>query len=390
MPDTADPQNELTVEVIHSLDQIDRDVWDACAGADNPFLSYDFLQALEASGSATAETGWLPAHMVIKRPVHGDVVAVAPLYLKGHSQGEYVFDHGWAHALESAGGNYYPKLQGAVPFSPVTGPRILVRPDADKQWLYYLAARGMEQIGERYDISSIHVTFLTEEEWSALGDAGWLQRTGCQYHWYNQGYESFDDFLGAMNSRKRKAVRKERREVAETGLTMRHLTGDDLTPEIWDRFYQFYLDTSGRKWGSAYLTRDFFHMIGETMADKCLLVSAEDDGEMIAGAFNMIGGNALYGRNWGCLDRYKHLHFEACYYQAIDFAIERKLEVVEAGAQGEHKIQRGYLPTKTYSAHFIYNPRFREAVDDFLTRERPAIDRQIKYLGEESPYKKGE
>ncbi|MEM6903223.1 MAG: GNAT family N-acetyltransferase, partial [Pseudomonadota bacterium] len=361
-----------------------------CAGADNPFLSYDFLQALEASGSATAETGWLPAHMVIKRPVHGDVVAVAPLYLKGHSQGEYVFDHGWAHALESAGGNYYPKLQGAVPFSPVTGPRILVRPDADKQWLYYLAARGMEQIGERYDISSIHLTFLTEEEWSALGDAGWLQRTGCQYHWYNQGYESFDDFLGAMNSRKRKAVRKERREVAETGLTMRHLTGDDLTPEIWDRFYQFYLDTSGRKWGSAYLTRDFFHMIGETMADKCLLVSAEDDGEMIAGAFNMIGGNALYGRNWGCLDRYKHLHFEACYYQAIDFAIERKLEVVEAGAQGEHKIQRGYLPTKTYSAHFIYNPRFREAVDDFLTRERPAINRQIKYLGEESPYKKAD
>lgn len=374
------------IEVLHSLDGIDRDVWDACAGFENPFVSYDFLFALEASGSAVADTGWLPTHLVLKRH-GGGVMGVAPFYLKNHSYGEYVFDHGWAHALESAGGDYYPKLLGGIPFSPATGPRLLLHPNTDPDHAYYLMARGLESVGEKFDVSSVHIIFNTRDEWRALGKAGWLSRTGCQYHWRNDGYDNFDQFLDALSSRKRKAIRKERKQVVDASLTMRQLTGDDLKPEHWDRFYEFYLDTSGRKWGSAYLTRDFFDRIHHTMADRILLVTAEDDGEMIAGAFNMIGENTLFGRNWGCLERYKFLHFEACYYQAIEFAIERGLTTVEAGAQGEHKIQRGYLPTKTYSSHFIFNPRFREAVEDFLSRERAVIDHNIAQLKHESPFK---
>ncbi len=386
--DSAPPEtNDLIIEAVHSLDDIDREVWDACAGTDNPFVCYDFLHALEASGSATPETGWLGSHIMLRRQSTDQVLGVAPLYIKNHSYGEYVFDHGWAHAFESAGGNYYPKLLGGVPFAPATGPRLLLHPDADPTHCYYLMARGIEQVAERYDLSSIHVIFNTRTEWKALQDAGWLSRTGCQYHWQNDGYDSFDDFLAALTSRKRKAIRKERAQVETSGLTMRRLTGDDLKPEHWDRFFQFYLNTSDRKWGSAYLTRDFFHRIHETMADRILLVTAEDDGEIIAGAFNMIGSDTLYGRNWGCLDQYKFLHFEACYYQAIDHAIEHGLKTVEAGAQGEHKIQRGYLPTKTYSSHFIFHPGFRTAVSEFLSQERAAIDHQIAALKQESPFK---
>lgn len=381
-------QHDLVIEVINSLNDIDRDVWDACAGPDNPFVAYDFLYALEASGSAIADTGWLTSHIILKRPVTGQVLGVAPLYIKNHSYGEYVFDHGWAHAFESAGGDYYPKLLGGVPFSPATGPRLLLHPDADPKSAYYLMARGIETVGERYDLSSIHMIFNTKQEWQALNDAGWLSRTGCQYHWQNRGYQSFDDFLDALSSRKRKAIRKEREQVAASGLTMRRLTGAELTPDHWDRFYEFYLNTTGRKWGSAYLTHEFFYRIHASMADRILLVIAEDEhGDMVAGAFNMIGTDTLYGRNWGCLDKYKFLHFEACYYQAIDYAIEHGLKTVEAGAQGEHKIQRGYLPTKTYSSHFIFNPRLRDAVDDFLSRERAVIDHQIATLKQESPFK---
>lgn len=386
LPQTSPAPDDLMIEVLHSLDGIDRAVWDACAGADNPFVSYDFLHALEASGSSVADTGWLPTHIILKRH-SGAVMGVAPFYIKNHSYGEYVFDHGWAHAFESAGGHYYPKMLGAVPFSPVTGPRLLLHPEANPHHAYYLMARGLETVGEKYDVSSLHIIFNTRDEWEALGKAGWLGRTNFQYHWQNDGYADFEEFLAALSSRKRKAIRKERQQVAEHGLTMRRLTGDDLKPAHWDRFYEFYLNTTGRKWGSAYLTREFFDRIHHTMADRILLVTAEDDGEMIAGAFNMIGTKALYGRNWGCEDRYKFLHFEACYYQAIEYAIEHKLETVEAGAQGEHKIQRGYLPTKTYSSHFIFNPRFREAVEDFLSRERQAVDYNIKQLGLESPFR---
>ncbi|UEM01979.1 GNAT family N-acetyltransferase [Skermanella rosea] len=382
MPDGND---SITVKVIPGIGAVDAAAWDACAGAENPFLSHAFLGALEDSGSCRAVTGWQPQHLVLESP-EGGVWGAVPLYLKSHSYGEYVFDHAWANAYERAGGSYYPKLQAAVPFTPVTGPRLLVHPEAPAGVAPALIS-AMEQLGLRHAVSSIHVTFPTESDWNRFGEAGWLQRIGQQYHWENRGYGSFDDFLGELNSRKRKSIRKERREVAETGVKIHTLTGPDLRQEHWDVFYKFYMDTSDRKWGSAYLNRKFFRQLGETMADRVVLILVEDDGDWVAGALNLLGSDTLYGRNWGCLATYKHLHFEACYYRAIDFAIERGLKRVEAGAQGQHKIQRGYLPTPTYSAHWIRDPGFRAAVADYLRRERPAVESEIAILMQDSPFR---
>ncbi len=344
------------------------------------------MSALEDSASATAETGWLPQHLAIFDD-DKQLIGCAPLYLKSHSYGEYVFDWGWADAYERAGGRYYPKLQCAVPFTPVTGSRLLVHPDAPQQAVKGALIAGMTQLAERHKVSSLHVTFPEHDDWWALGEAGFLRRHGVQYHWTNQGYDSFETFLATLASRKRKAIRKERRKVAESGVTLRALSGAAIEPCHWDAFYRFYLSTSDRKWGHPYLTRDFFARLGEHLADQVVLVLAEHEGKTVAGALNLVGGSTLYGRNWGCVGHYRFLHFEACYYQAIDYAIEHGLRRVEAGAQGEHKIQRGYLPVETYSAHWIRDPGFREAVARFLERERTMMSHERAALAELSPFR---
>jgi hypothetical protein len=373
------------LRIIERIDGIAAALWDRCAGAENPFLSHAFLSALESSGSATARTGWLPQHMIAEDG-EGRVLGVVPMYLKSHSYGEYVFDHGWADAYRRAGGHYYPKLQVSVPFTPVPGPRLLLAPDADDAVADMMIA-GLVEIAERREVSSLHATFLQEATWQRLGDAGFLQRKGYQFHWSNNGYASFDDFLGALSSRKRKAIRKERREAVAAGLTIHRLTGAAIEPRHWDAFFHFYMSTSDRKWGQAYLTRAFFDELGRTMPERVMLVMVEDAGRLVAGALNLIGATTLYGRNWGCIGHYPFLHFEACYYQAIEFAIERGLARVEAGAQGEHKLQRGYLPCATYSAHWIRDPALRRAVDDYLIRERRHIQDQIDGLAEEGPFR---
>jgi predicted N-acyltransferase len=373
------------LRVLERIDEIPAAAWDRCAGADNPFLSHAFLGALEASGSATARTGWLPQHLIAEDG-EGRVLGAVPMYLKSHSYGEYVFDHGWADAYRRAGGQYYPKLQVAVPFTPVPGPRLLLAPDADPTVADMLIA-GLVEIADRRDVSSLHVTFAPEREWQRLGEAGFLQRKGLQFHWRNPGYATFEDFLAALSSRKRKAIRKERREAVAAGLTIKRLTGSEITEQHWDAFFRFYMSTSDRKWGQAYLNRAFFAEIGRSLADRVMLVMVEGGGKLVAGALNLIGSEALYGRNWGCLGHFPFLHFEVCYYQAIEFAIERKLARVEAGAQGEHKLQRGYMPTATHSAHWIRDPALRRAIDDYLKRERVHIQAQIDGLAEESPFR---
>lgn len=387
MPDTGDATE---VHVIASIGEVDAADWDVCAGQHepdaNPTVSHGFLSALEDSGSVKAETGWQPQHLIV-RDGNGRIAACAPMYLKNHSYGEYVFDWGWAEAYERAGGRYYPKLQSSVPFTPVTGPRLMVRDDADEKFADVLVA-GMTALCRQFGVSSLHVTFPREHEWRRFGDAGMLLRTGEQFHWKNHGYATFDDFLAALSSRKRKNLAKERRKVAETGLEIRFLSGDELTEDIWDAFYRFYIDTSDRKWGQAYLNRTFFSLLGERLRGRVMLIAAFDRARPVAAALNLIGGNALYGRNWGASADYRFLHFECCYYRAIDFAIERGLATVEAGAQGPHKLQRGYLPTKTYSAHWIRDPRLRDAIEDFLRRERAAVDSEIAYLDERSPFRK--
>lgn len=385
----AGEREPQTVRLLTGMGLIDAGQWDACAGPENPFVQHAFLLALEESCSATAQTGWQPVHMVVE-DASGALLAAAPMYRKNHSRGEYVFDHGWAEAYERAGGRYYPKLQVAVPFSPVPGPRLLVRGDlSDPERIAALSAliAGMEQAALRLECSSIHVTFPDEATYDRLGEGGWLCRTGIQFHWSNDGYGNFDDFLAALNSRKRKAIRKERRDVAESGVEVLQLTGDAIQPDHWEAFHRFYLETSDRKWGSPYLTLDFLHRLGKTMADRVLLVMCRDGGEWVAGALNLIGSDTLYGRNWGSDGRYRFLHFEACYYQAIEFAIAHGLKRVEAGAQGEHKIQRGYLPVRTYSAHWVADVRFHQAIDAFLKRERLAVERHLVELGQESPYR---
>ena len=380
-----DASAPITVEVHNTIAEIPAAAWDACAGGVNPSVSYAFLSALEDSGSATARTGWMPQHLSIAAP-DGTLLGVAPFYAKSHSYGEYVFDYGWADAYERAGGRYYPKLISAVPFTPVPGPRLLVRPDAPPQTREHLVA-AMVELCNRRKISSVHVTFAEPADAEALSAAGFMQRVGQQFHWKNDGYRDFDDYLAALNSRKRKAVKKERREALEGGLDIEVLTGSDLETRHWDAFYRFYLATSDRKWGQAYLNRKFFALIGERMPGNIVLVLARRGAKYVAGALNLLGKDTIYGRNWGSYGDYKFLHFECCYYRAIEFAIAHGLERVEAGAQGPHKLQRGYLPVPTYSAHWIPDPGFRRAVAQFLTREREMVERKIDALAEYSPFR---
>ncbi|HEV8015828.1 MAG TPA: GNAT family N-acetyltransferase [Stellaceae bacterium] len=383
----ADGGERLTVRIVEDLAVIPAAAWDECAGTDNPFVCHTFLQALEESGSATRETGWLPQHVVIEDQAKR-ILGAAPMYLKSHSYGEYIFDHGWASGYERAGGHYYPKLLAAVPFTPATGPRLLLHPAAGPEIADTLIA-AMVEIAKARKVSSLHVNFPREEEWRRLGDAGFLQRLGRQFHWENDSYQSFDAFLEALNSRKRKQIRRERRDALEGGIEIETLTGDALKPEHWDVFFRFYMSTSDRKWGSAYLTREFFDLLHQRMADRVVLIMARKGARWIGGALNLLGSDTLYGRNWGCNGDYPFLHFEVCYYRAIDFAIARGLKRVEAGAQGQHKIQRGYLPSPTYSAHWIRDPGFARAVADFCARERRAIESEMEELEEGlSPFKR--
>jgi predicted N-acyltransferase len=356
--------------------------WDRCAGTDNPFLTHAFLSALEESGSATARTGWQPLPIAIDG-ADGRPAAVMPAYAKSHSQGEYVFDHAWAEAYERAGGSYYPKLQIAVPFTPVPGRRLLT---ADAKLAPALIAAA-EAVVRQNGLSSAHATFIAPEEVPLFEHAGWLIRIDSQFHWHNEGYKSFEDFLATLSSRKRKAIRKER-AAAVAGLTIEHVTGAAIEERHWDHFWTFYQDTGARKWGRPYLTRAFFSMLGERLADRVLLVFALRDGMPIAGALNLIGSDTLYGRYWGCTEEVPQLHFELCYYQALDAAIVRGLKRVEAGAQGGHKLSRGYRPVPTYSAHYLADPNLRRAVADYLEAERRAVTHEIRALGEMTPFRK--
>ncbi|WP_447909415.1 GNAT family N-acetyltransferase [Brevundimonas bullata] len=377
----------FTLQVNEGIADIGRDAWDACAApAGDPFVSYDFLHACEASGSAVPSQGWAARHLSL-RDEDGAVIGVMPLYLKGHSQGEYVFDHSWADAYQRAGGRYYPKLLGAVPFTPATGPRFLNAPGTDEATVREALLQGALTLVERLGVSSLHVNFPTEPEWRAMTETGLLPRRDIQFIWRNDGYQSFDDFLAALSSNRRKTIRRERRE-AQGQLDIRVLTGADITEAHWDAFFDFYLDTGDRKWGRPYLTRDFFTRVGATMADRIALVMAFRDETPIAGALNFIGRDALYGRQWGALEEVPFLHFELCYYQAIDFAIARGLSRVEAGAQGEHKIARGYLPSPVYSAHFIADPALRDPVARYLDNERPAVEAEMEAMTADlSPYR---
>jgi predicted N-acyltransferase len=379
------------VRIHRRISEIGREAWDGCAPtgtAYNPFVAYDFLQALEESGCAVERTGWGPQHLAVEDEA-GQVAAVMPLYLKSHSQGEYVFDWSWADAYERAGGQYYPKLQCASPFSPVTGPRLMSRPDVDRDQARGYLLGGALTLTDRLDASSLHATFMLEDEWAFAGKQGLLLRQDQQYHWLNNGYRDFDDFLSVLSSSHRKSIRRERRD-AQAQVEIHALCGDEITEDHWDAFFGFYMDTGGRKWGRPYLNRLFFSLLGERMADQVLLVMARKDGRWIAGALNLIGGDCIFGRNWGCVEDVPFLHFELCYYQAIEQAILRGLARVEAGAQGQHKISRGYLPTPVYSAHWIADPALREPVRRYLDQERAGVREQIDYLTEEfSPFKKG-
>ncbi len=364
--------------------------WDRCGGGDGgaPLLRHAFFKALEDSGSASAESGWLPRHLSLE-DTSGHIHGILPFYVKSHSYGEYVFDHAWAAAWQQAGGDYYPKGQVAVPFSPVTGARFLID-SPHKAEAFKTLADGAVQVAKALDLSSLHITFLSDNDAGQLQahNPNWITRHGLQFHWHNRGYGDFDDFLASLVSRKRKSLRRERREIAAQGFRFHRLTGDDLRPHHWDRFYEFYRSTTDKKWGGAYLTRDFFDHIHGSMAASILLVMAEYDGDIVAGALNFIGKNRLYGRNWGSRIERPFLHFETCYYQAIDFAIAHKLKIVEAGAQGLHKVQRGYDPVLTYSSHLMLDAGFNAAVADFSRRERAMINHEAAAIAQHSPYRK--
>jgi predicted N-acyltransferase len=388
----------LAVRTVPSIAEVAPDAWDACAnppafGEDaaegerfNPFIAHAFLLALEQSRSVGGRSGWTPAHTLVEDS-GGRLVAAAPTYLKIHSQGEYVFDHSWAEAYQRAGGRYYPKLQVAVPFTPVTGRRLLVAPGAPKGACETLIA-GLRALREAAGASSIHVTFPDRRDSEALQRAGFVSRTGEQFHFVNEGYRDFDDFLAALSSRKRKAIKRERRDALGDDIAVELLTGSDIKSEHWDAFFVFYMDTGSRKWGRPYLTRDFFNRVGSSMAERILLVMARRAGRYIAGAINYLGDDALYGRNWGAIEERPFLHFEICYYQAIEFAIRRGLKRVEAGAQGEHKLARGYRPVPTYSAHEFADPRFQQAVAAYLARERAAVDEALAEYAEQLPFRR--
>lgn len=394
MNDERDKQSKLTAKVVSRIDAIPAGAWDSCAGQNrtdsNPFVRHAFYSALEDSKSVSAEAGWQPQHVVIEDET-GAALACAALYLKNHSYGEYVFDHGWANAYQRAGGRYYPKLQCAVPFTPVTGPRLMVRSDLDETTQRELQATlitTMVELAKQRRVSSLHVTFPTESEQQMMAEMEFLPRIGEQYHWKNEGYGSFDDFLDAMSSRKRKNIRKEREKANSCGVRIETLVGSDIKAHHWDAFYRFYTDTSDKKWGQAYLTREFFDLLSQRMPEAVVLVMGFEGERPVCGAINLRGGNALFGRNWGGIVDYPFLHFECCYYRAIDYAIAHKLEWVEAGAQGQHKIQRGYLPRPTYSAHWIAEPGFRQAVARFLEEERELVAQRIEALEDWGPFKK--
>jgi predicted N-acyltransferase len=411
---------EFRIRVLPAIAEVPADVWDACANpggalpkADkqahelvkvtselsahgsvetcgysyNPFVSHAFLGALEASQSAVARTGWQPQHLLAETE-DGTVLGTCPCYLKSHSRGEYVFDAGWADAYERAGGAYYPKLQVSVPFTPATGPRLMVRPGAQPEQARAALAAGLMALTEKREASSAHVTFLPREESDVLVARGFLQRTDQQFHWDNAGYATFEDFLTALAARKRKLVKRERRDATADGITLHWLTGSDLTEDVWDAFFSFYMDTGSRKWGRPYLTRAFFSMVGETMREHILLVMARRAGRWIAGAINFIGSDILYGRHWGAIEEHPFLHFEVCYYQAIEYAIAHRLRRVEAGAQGEHKLARGYMPVTTYSAHYIADPALRRAIADYLKRERLYVSAAGEELAAHAPFRK--
>jgi predicted N-acyltransferase len=404
--------DNLRIRIVPSLGEVAAASWNACAltpviqpslqqrngypfsaqsisqdHPSNPFVTHEFLAALELSKSVGPRTGWMPRHLLAESAENGLVGAV-PCYAKSHSRGEYVFDRGWAEAYERAGGSYYPKLQVSVPFTPATGPRLLVRPGAQADLIRAALADGLVALCGQLETSSVHVIFLPEAEARFLTDRGFLLRTDQQFHWENAGYASFEDFLAALAARKRKTIRRERKAAVEGGITLHWLTGSDLTETIWDTFFDFYMDTGSRKWGRPYLTREFYSRIGETMRDHILLVMARRAGRWIAGAINFIGRDTLYGRHWGAVEQHPFLHFEVCYYQAIDFAIAQGLARVEAGAQGEHKLARGYLPVTTYSAHFIADPALRRAVADYLVRERAYVAAAGAELASLAPFRK--
>jgi len=378
----------VEISVLTGLDQIAAAEWDACAAPEDgrptdPFTTHRFLSALETSGSVGAGTGWAPRHLVAR--VGGQLLGVMPLYAKGHSQGEYIFDFNWAHAYERAGGQYYPKLQCAVPFTPATGRRFLLHPDAPDQ-VAVLLAEGARELARQNKLSSFHITFCTKEEWARGPEMGLMQRKSQQFHWVNAGFGGFDDYLAALSSRKRKNVRRERATAQAFGGEIIRLTGDQIQPEHWDYIWAFYQDTGSRKWGTPYLTRDFFDIAHATLRDDILLILAVKDGVPIAGALNFIGADTLYGRYWGCTEHHDCLHFEICYYQAIEAAIEMGLARVEAGAQGEHKLARGYLPVPCYSLHWIAEQRFAAAVQDFLMEEGEMVVAEIDYLSSHTPF----
>ena len=385
----------VTITLAQSLKEVDAAAWDRCATGtadekgedDNPFVRHAFLSALEDSGSAIAETGWGGAHLLM----HNDkkeLIGAVPAFLKSHSRGEYVFDHAWADAYRRVGGHYYPKLQIAVPFTPVTGPRLLIAPSPQHNELRDHLASALKNVAAKTDASSVHATFLTEADLKSFSNAKYLQRYDQQFHWINDQYNSFDDFLTSLSSRKRKSIKRERRDALSAEIAMEWVTGSDIKEHHWDAFFEFYIDTGSRKWGSPYLTREFFSLIGERMASKILLVMAKRDGRYIAGAINFIGSRTLYGRNWGAIEHHPFLHFETCYYQAMDFAIAHKLVSVEAGAQGEHKLARGYRPVMTRSAHFLRDPGLHQAVANYLEEERAYVERLGGVLADHLPFRK--
>jgi predicted N-acyltransferase len=391
-------ESQTKTRVIHSLSKADPQQWNSCANPVqlhnnqktryDPFVSFEFLHALEESDSAVAETGWYPHHL-LEVDSFGNYLGVVPMYLKHHSMGEYVFDYGWADAFHRAGGNYYPKLQIAVPFTPATGKRILLKPGAQAEKVAFRLLDRAISLLKKYQASSLHLTFIEKETWQKLGERGFLQRIDQQFHWQNRHYGSFNDFLTTLSSKKRRNIIKERKQALKNNVSIEHLTGSAITETHWDIFFECYQDTGSRKWGNPYLSRKFFSLIGQSMPDAILLILCKRNGRYIAGALNFIGGDTLFGRYWGCLEHQPFLHFELCYYQAIDFAIQTKLSFVEAGAQGEHKLARGYSPTYTYSAHWITNKSFREAVDHYLSSERLMVRDDRHSLMQHSPYRKG-
>ena len=377
----------MKAELVSSLAEVGKSEWDSLNASEHPFTSYDFLNSLEISNSVSSKTGWNPQHIIVKNE-KGNIIGVSPNYLKMHSYGEYIFDHAWANAFENAGGQYYPKALSAIPFTPATGPRVLINPNnPDKDKIFELIINMFEMIVQNNNLSSAHLNFITDNLNKKLKNKKWIKRKGLQFHWHNKDYNSFDDFLSKLKSSKRKAIKKERKTILNNNLVIQKVTGNDLNDKIWDSFYDFYLNTIDKKWGGAYLTKNFFYLINKTMKNNILLIIAKQDNKIVAGALNFISKNTLYGRNWGSIVDIPFLHFELCYYQAIEYAIEHNIKTVEAGAQGHHKIQRGYVAESTYSSHFIQNESFAKAVRNFVKLEAMEIDKQIELINQQgSPY----